>query len=204
MNSLDGKTIFLTGAAGILGKSHIEQFLKLGATVIATDKHVEALVSFKEDKPEISDRLVVEELDAADEKAVELLFSELQDLQPNVFINNAAVTGEHLGDKGQVPAAFADCSLESWNTVLRSNLTSAFLIARQMDRNFIGKYPCKLLNISSVYGLYSPRHRIYKDSRIKPFASPLRKQGFMALRYGWLDTGRRGCDGQYIIARWCF
>ena len=171
MNILEDKTIFITGAAGILGKSHIENFLSLGATAIATDKKIDALLSLKKDRKDISDRLIVEELDATDEMAVEALFAKLQDLQPNVFINNAAVTGEQLDLQGEVPSAFADCSLESWNIVLSANLTSAFLIAREVDRSFIGKYPCKLLNISSVYGLYSPHHEFYADSRIKPFAA---------------------------------
>ena len=169
MSALEDKTIFISGAGGVSGKSHIELFLREGAKVIATDYDPTELERLEARLGELSDRLEVSKLDVSKEDEVVDFFDKLVPYSPNVFINNAAITGEQLVRMNEIPGALADCSLASWQAAMEVNLTSAFLVAREMDRKFIGKYPCKLINVSSMYGLFSPHHAIYKTRKIKPF-----------------------------------
>ncbi|MEQ8742980.1 SDR family oxidoreductase [Parasphingorhabdus sp.] len=168
MSELTGKVIFLTGAGGVSGKSHISHFLMQGARVIATDRNISALEMLAEEIG-AGDRLMVASLDVTNEDAIADCFEQITPLSPSVFVNNAAITGEQMVRMGEVPGALADCSLASWRAAMDVNLTAAFLVAREMDRRFIGKRPCKLINVSSMYGLFSPHHRIYDGHQIKPF-----------------------------------
>lgn len=169
MTSLVGKTIFISGSGGVSGKSHVKYFLRRGAKVIATDYVTKSLDTLAEQLAEHSDNLVVAQLDVSDETAISSFFSDIQSHEPNVFINNAAITGEQLVRLNEIPGKLADCTLKSWQAALDVNLTSAFLIAREIDRRFIGHYPCKLINVSSMYGQFSPHHSLYENRQIKPF-----------------------------------
>ncbi len=54
---------------------------------------------------------------------------------------------------------------------MRTNLTAPFLVARQMDRDIVGKWPCTLINVASMYALKGAHHRIYDGMPFKNFAA---------------------------------
>ncbi len=171
-NQLNGKTVFISGAGGVLGSTYIRRMLGTGATVVATDlpgHRADALLSTHKDNPSFH----FFELDVADESGVVELFAQFSSdgLQPNVFLNNAAITGEMLvGEGGTIPD-FANTSVDDWERTLKTNLTGAFLIARQMDRDVIGRYPCKLINVASMYALNGPHHKIYEGLPFSSFSA---------------------------------
>lgn len=188
--SLNGKVVFLTGASGVSGLSHILHFLDRGATVIASDRN-EELVShiYKKfsDHPSRSN-LYLHVLDVTSESQIKNLFREIFDLSPNVFINNAAITGEMLANSGTYSSDLSNITLDTWKSALDVNLTSAFLISREIDRRYIKRYPIKLINISSIYGFFAPHHQLYADSEIKPFpAYSASKAGIHGLTL-WLSS----------------
>ena len=77
------------------------------------------------------------------------------------MLNNAAVTGELLMGRGQKFPDLASTSVEDFEKVMRTNLTGAFMVARQMDRDIVGRYPATLVNVASMYALRGPHHGIY-------------------------------------------
>jgi len=91
--------------------------------------------------------------------------------QPNVVLNNAAITGELLMGAGKPFPDFADTSVEDFERTLRTNLTGAFMIARQMDRDIVGNYPCTLVNVASMYALNGAHHPIYEGMPFKNFSA---------------------------------
>ena len=163
-NLVINKTIFITGSGGVLGTAYIETLLNNGATVIATDLPGQRANKIKERFREQSN-FVYYDLDVADEEEIGAIFKKIQSdgLNPNVILNNAAITGELLMGAGIPFPDFANTSVKDWEKTLRVNLTGSFLIARQLDRDIIGKYPVKLINVASMYALNGPHHSIYEQ-----------------------------------------
>jgi len=169
---LSDKTIFLTGAGGVLGSTYIRRMLAAGATIVASDlpgHRADALKEEHGDNPAFN----FFELDVSDEEQVAEIFKQVRGagLNPNVVLNNAAITGEMLMGAGKSFPDFANTSVEDWEKTLRTNLTGAFMIARQMDRDIVGKYPSTLINVASMYALNGPHHEIYDGMPFKNFSA---------------------------------
>ena len=84
-------------------------------------------------------------------------------------MNNAAATGEGLMAAGAVFAPFEEYPLGVWQETLDVNLTGTFLVAREAGRAMKAGGGGSLVNVSSIYGVVGPDHRIYEDERFKSF-----------------------------------
>jgi NAD(P)-dependent dehydrogenase (short-subunit alcohol dehydrogenase family) len=169
---LDGKTIFITGSGGVLGSTYVRRMLAAGAHVIASDLPGARADGLK--AAHGSDKaFTFVELDVADEGQVEGVFHKLlgMGLKPNVVLNNAAITGELLMGAGKPFPDFANTSVSDWERTLRTNMTGAFMVARQMDRDIVGKWPAKLINVASMYALNAPHHDIYEGMPFRSFSA---------------------------------
>ena len=172
MTQLKGRTVFITGSGGVLGSTYVRRMLDSGARVIATDlpgARADALT----DNHGGNENFRFYELDVSDEEAITSIFKRVlaDGWQPNVVLNNAAITGEMLMGKGKSFPDFADTSVEDFEKTLRTNLTGAFMIARQMDRDIVGKYPSTLINVASMYALNGAHHGIYEGMPFKNFSA---------------------------------
>jgi 3-oxoacyl-[acyl-carrier protein] reductase len=170
--SLLGRTVFLTGSGGLLGSTYVRRMLEQGARVIATDilgDRANSLIELYRS----NNNFRFYELDVTDEDACCNIFKTIliDGWEPNVFINNAAITGEMLMGAGKSFPDFADTDVVDFERTLRTNLTGAFMIARQMDRDIIGKWPCTLINVASMYALKGAHHNIYRDMPFKNFSA---------------------------------
>ena len=170
--SLSGRTIFITGSGGVLGSTYVRRMLAAGAKVIATDLPGHRADGLKEEHG-TNPNFGFYELDVGNEEQVVGIFKRIQadGWTPNVVLNNAAITGELLMGAGKPFPDFADTSVSDWERTMHTNLTGAFMIARQMDRDIIGKYPATLINVASMYALNGPHHAIYKDMPFKSFSA---------------------------------
>jgi NAD(P)-dependent dehydrogenase (short-subunit alcohol dehydrogenase family) len=172
MTDLAGRTILITGSGGVLGRTYVRRMLAAGARVIATElpgPRAEALAEAHGGNPDF--RLYP--LDVADEGQVTGIFARVlaDGWQPNVVLNNAAITGELLMGAGRPFPSFADTSVTDWERTLRTNLTGAFMVARQMDRDIVGRWPCALVNVASMYALNGPHHAIYEGMPFRSFSA---------------------------------
>ncbi len=138
MASLAGKTIVLTGAFGRLGRVLARQLLADGATVAGIDAR-------SADPVEDSDRLHLFKADLGDEEAVEQVFARVVE---EVGPPDALVHTVGMWDG----KPFAETALEEWETMLRVNLTSAFLCFREAVRRMDGRGG-RLVGIASRQGL---------------------------------------------------
>lgn len=169
---LKGRTVFITGSGGVLGSTYVRRMLAEGARVIASDlpgARAGALVDAHGANPDFR----FYDLDVGDEDQVTAIFARIlaDGWEPNVVLNNAAITGELLMGAGKSFPSFADTSVSDWERTLRTNLTGAFMIARQMDRDIVGKWPCALVNVASMYALNGPHHAIYEGMPFKSFSA---------------------------------
>lgn len=169
---LKGRTVFITGSGGVLGSTYVRRMLAAGARVVASDlpgHRADALKAAHEGNGNFR----FYDLDVGDEAQVEGIFKRMMadGWEPNVVLNNAAITGELLMGAGKSFPDFADTSVSDWERTLRTNLTGAFMVARQMDRDIVGRYPATLINVASMYALNGPHHQIYEGMPFKSFSA---------------------------------
>ncbi len=171
-DQLKGRTIFITGSGGVLGSTYVRRMLEQGARVVASDlpgHRAEALKERHAGNPDFH----FYDLDVGvEEQVVEIFQRILKDgWEPNVVLNNAAITGEMLMGAGKPFPDFADTTVADFERTLRTNLTGAFMIARQMDRDIVGKWPATLVNVASMYALNGAHHPIYEGMPFKNFSA---------------------------------
>lgn len=172
MGQLDGRTVFITGSGGVLGSTYVRRMLAEGARVVASDLPGARAIGLVERHGNDANFRFYE-MDVSDEEQVEGIFRRIMDdgWEPNVVLNNAAITGEMLMGKGRSFPDFADTSVEDFEKTLRTNLTGAFMVARQMDRDIVGRYPSTLINVASMYALNGAHHGIYEGMPFKNFSA---------------------------------
>jgi 3-oxoacyl-[acyl-carrier protein] reductase len=169
---LSGRTVFITGSGGVLGSTYVRRMLAVGARVISTDLpgvRADALKAAHENNANFR----FYDLDVGDETQVEGIFKQVltDGWEPNVILNNAAIPGEMLMGAGKPFPDFANTTVSDWEKTLRTNLTGAFMVARQMDRDIVGRYPATLINVASMYALNGPHHQIYDGMPFKNFSA---------------------------------
>lgn len=172
MPSLEDRTIFITGSGGVLGSTYVRRMLAEGARVIASDllgHRADALKEAHGANPNFR----FYDLDVADEAQVTEIFARIlaDGWQPNVVLNNAAITGEMLVGAGKSFPDFAETTVADFERTMRTNLTGAFMVARQMDRDIVGRYPATLINVASMYALNGAHHSIYDGMPFKNFSA---------------------------------
>jgi 3-oxoacyl-[acyl-carrier protein] reductase len=171
-DQLKGRTVFITGSGGVLGSTYVRRMLAEGARVIGSDlpgrgprrwsRRMESDANFR-----------FYPLDVSQEDEVTEIFSRIlkDGWEPNVVLNNAAITGELLMGAGQPFPGFRRPEGQRLGKDLRTNLTGPFMVARQMDRDIVGKWPCTLINVASMYALNGAHHRIYEGMPFKNFSA---------------------------------
>lgn len=153
---LDGKTIVLTGAAGILGQAAVANLLDAGARVCALDRTAQDLDRLGPDNAQ----LLRIPTDVADRASVRAAADQLAAHwgTPDVLFNNAATKSEHFF------APFEDFPLEDWNAVMAVNLTGAMLCAQAFGAAMARRGSGAIVNTLSIYGIVAPDQRLYEGS----------------------------------------
>ncbi len=163
---LDGKTIAMTGAAGILGQGAVAAFLQAGARVCALDRSMEDLEKLGPD----SDRLLKIATDVSDKASVRAAADRLHTEWgvADVLFNNAATKSENFF------APFEEFPLEDWNQVMAVNLTGAMLCAQAFGAPMAQRGRGAVINTLSIYGIVAPDQRIYEGSEYlgRPINTP--------------------------------
>lgn len=121
---LSGKTILITGASSGIGAAAARLFAGEGANLVLAARRKDRLEDLKAALPEAASRIRVFAGDVADPGFAESSVGAAMETFGRLdgAFNNAGM----LGDLGPV----SELSLENWNQVLATNLTSAFLAAR--------------------------------------------------------------------------
>jgi 3-oxoacyl-[acyl-carrier protein] reductase len=146
MLKLDGKTALVTGASQGIGEAIAKLLAQQGARVVLAARNEEKLKS------------LAAYIDAAggcarplalDVSAPETFGERLKSLPEDfanidILVNNAGITADNL---------LARMSLEDWEKVLRTNLTGAFALTKEMLRGMMKRRWGRVINVSSVVGM---------------------------------------------------
>lgn len=142
---LQGKVCVVTGASRGIGKAMATLFLSEGAVVYCLSRTApdefapEALASAPKAPAWIA-------CDVADETSADAAIADVMAAEGrvDVLVNNAGVTRDGL---------LMRMKTEDWDSVIRTNLTSAFYLSRAVSRHMLKQRSGVILNVSSVVGL---------------------------------------------------
>jgi 3-oxoacyl-[acyl-carrier protein] reductase len=146
MFRLDEKTALVTGASQGIGEAIARLLARQGARVVLAARNEEKLTK------------IAQEIDGGggcarplvlDVSQPETFGERLKSLPADfaaidILVNNAGVTADNL---------LARMSLDDWDRVLRTNLTGAFALTKEVVRGMMKRRWGRVINISSVVGL---------------------------------------------------
>lgn len=178
--NIDDKVAIITGGAGLLGKQFAKVLADFGAHVVLTDLDVGRCEKNAKDLG--NDRIQAIGLDVTSE-------SSWADITRNVFkeygridilVNSAAYTNKTKVDSFN--NTFENTTLDAWNQMLDVNLTGSFLGCQAVAKYMREQGNGSIINISSLYGVVSPNHKMYPGTGIvQPVAYTVSKHGVMGL-----------------------
>ncbi|MBA3945470.1 MAG: SDR family oxidoreductase [Herpetosiphonaceae bacterium] len=147
--SLEGKSALITGGNGGIGRALALGFQASGAKVAVTGRNPTKNEAIGK---ELGDPHAVFVLDVRDEAAVQATITEVvaQFGHLDIIVNNAG-----LFPGGSV----LELSLDSWNAVIASHLTGAFLCTKYGAQAMVAQgRGGKIINIGSMYSIFGPHH----------------------------------------------
>ncbi len=139
--------VLITGASKGIGKAAAGKFASEGyPLILCCLRHFSELCSYARTLCQTySVPLLCFQTDVSDPDDVQQLFTELkkEHLSVSILVNNAGIA--HI-------SLLSDTSVEEWNRILSTNLSSAFYFSKQVIPDMVKKQYGKIINISSVWG----------------------------------------------------
>jgi 3-oxoacyl-[acyl-carrier protein] reductase len=146
MFRLDGKTALVTGASRGIGEAVARTLAAQGARVVVAARSAERLEQLAAEIAEAGGEARALALDLGEPAAVPAALAALPDdwREVDVLVNNAGITADNL---------LARMSLDDWERVLRTNLTGAYAVTKELLRGMMRRRWGRIVSVSSVVGL---------------------------------------------------
>jgi gluconate 5-dehydrogenase len=146
MLSLAGKTAIVTGASRGLGAAFAAALAEAGADLVVTSRHAAELADTVAAVRAHGRQALAVEADVTDEKAVTAMVAAAVKRFGgiDILVNNAAC------ERANVPPE--QTTLESWQSVMRTNVDGVFLCAREAGKAMIGRGRGRIINVASMSG----------------------------------------------------
>lgn len=160
--SLTGKTAFLTGASGFLGRMFASALLENGASVIAVGRSERLLKECQGWQSKFgADRVRAIQVDMYDLKA---FGAELEDVSArynvDIIINNAHELGPATGFN--VPeGTLENAPLEQWERNLTGGVYWPAMVVQKIGTKMKERQRGSIINVATMYGLVAPRPSLY-------------------------------------------
>ena len=142
----DNKVALVTGATRGIGLAIADKLMSLGINVVGTSRNKETISKIANNKTTGEVKMVGYAVDLLDKGSIMEFLEELKkdDLQPDILVNNAAVTRDNL---------LLRMKSEDWEEVISANLQSVYYITSALIRSMVKKRYGRIVNIASVVGI---------------------------------------------------
>ena len=199
MFSLTGRTVAVTGAAGMLGGSFARALVDAGASVALLDVSPpdDGRMAELEARCRAGARVQALTCDVRDDTSVEAALAATEAaLGPVSGLVNAAAIDAVPGEAGaRANGPFETGSSDDFSGVLDVNLTGVVRCCRVFGAAMAARGGGSIVNVASTYGLVGPDQRLY---------APLRESGVDFFKPAVYTTSKAGIIGltRYLAAYW--
>ena len=169
------KTVLITGAFGLLGKSITNNFLRKKAKLILVDKNLGKKLK----------KVDFYKCDFTKEIERDVIFKKIQKKYKkiDILINCAGYTGS-IKDSNWI-TDFENQDLKNWKNAFEVNLNSIFHISKILRKNLAIKKG-NIINIGSIYSILSPDPSLYKGLTMSSPAAYAASKGGLKQLTKWL------------------
>ena len=184
---MSGKTVIVTGAAGLLGKQFSLAMAQAGANVLLADLAEDVAHANAAELQSLGLNAASTRVDVTDPKSARAMVETALDAYDcvDVLINSAALDPKfdpaNAGSQGA--NAFETYALDSWRQALDVNLTGTFLATQAAVQPMLSQGQGVVVNICSTYGLVGPDQRLYErpegSRSFKPVYYSVTKAGIL-------------------------
>jgi len=208
--TLEGRVAVVTGGNGGIGLGMAKGLAMAGASIVVAARDPKKNKTAVQELEALSVQVLAVETDVRQAESCETLFNKTAEAfgSVDVLINNAGMN---------IRLRPEEYDIDSWNTVLETNLTSAMLCSKYAHPLMVKRGGGKIINIGSMMSIFgAPFASAYAASKggivqfTKACASAWAKDNIQvnAVLPGWIDTdltrqGRKEVSGLHekVLAR---
>jgi 3-oxoacyl-[acyl-carrier protein] reductase len=142
MIHLKNLNIILTGATGVIGNSILDKLVSAGSNIVATGTNEDKLKKIQNRYENVN----ILKFDISDHNKIETFVEDCSKILSNkidILINNAGITQDNLSIR---------MKQEEWKKVIDINLSSTFLITKNVLKKMLKFKNGKIINVTSVVG----------------------------------------------------
>jgi 3-oxoacyl-[acyl-carrier protein] reductase len=145
MAGVQGRVALITGASQGIGRACALVLAEAGATVVLAARNREKLEEVAAQIATAGGQASVFPLDVTNEEQIKATVKEIvaKHGRVDILVNNAGVTKDQL---------FMRMKRTDWDSVIHTNLTSAFLLSQAVISSMMKKRWGRIVNITSVVG----------------------------------------------------
>jgi len=141
---ISGRVALVTGSSRGIGRALAQGLAEAGAVVVLNARSAGALATAADEiRASTGATVHLAPFDVTDPSAVDTAIGEIEDsVGPlSICVNNAGM---------QKRAPFTEFAVDDWNTLLATNVTSAFLVGQAVARRMQPRGAGKIINIASL------------------------------------------------------